>query len=53
MEFDSNNHSVFLLWYHLVLVVKYRKKVINDVRSNRLKEIFENIAPNYHITLQE
>ncbi|MEB9830741.1 IS200/IS605 family transposase, partial [Bacillus cereus] len=23
MKLDSNNHSVFLLYYHLVLVVKY------------------------------
>ncbi|MEQ2421305.1 IS200/IS605 family transposase, partial [Megasphaera sp. CLA-AA-H81] len=27
MKLDSNNHSVFLLYYHLVLVVKYRRKV--------------------------
>jgi len=53
MELDSNNHSVFLLHYHLILVVKYRRKVINDERSNRLKEIFESIQPNYNITLQE
>jgi putative transposase len=26
--FDSNNHSVFSLNHHLVLVVKYRRKVI-------------------------
>ena len=25
MELDNNNHSVFLLYYHLVLVVKYRR----------------------------
>ncbi|MBM6822471.1 IS200/IS605 family transposase, partial [Fusobacterium mortiferum] len=25
MELDSNCHSVFLLYYHLVLVVKYRR----------------------------
>ncbi|MDC3415212.1 IS200/IS605 family transposase, partial [Aquibacillus sp. 3ASR75-11] len=24
MKLDSNNHSVFLMYYHLVLVVKYR-----------------------------
>ncbi|MGG4397927.1 IS200/IS605 family transposase [Paenibacillus thiaminolyticus] len=30
MELDNNNHSVFLLYYHLVLVVKYRRKVIDD-----------------------
>jgi putative transposase len=30
MELDNNNHSVFLMYYHLVLVVKYRRKVIDD-----------------------
>jgi len=53
VELDNNNHSVFLLYYHLVLVVKYRRKVIDDIVSNRLKEIFEYIAPNYNIALQE
>lgn len=53
MKLDNNNHSVFLLHYHLVIVVKYRKKVIDDVVSNRLKEIFEYISPNYNITLEE
>lgn len=39
--------------YHLVLVTKYRRKVIDDIISNRLKEIFEKIQDNYNITLQE
>ena len=30
MNFDTNNHSVFSLNYHLIMVVKYRRKVIND-----------------------
>jgi putative transposase len=42
--YDTNNHSVFLLQYHLILVIKYRKKVIDDEIANRLKEIFEYIA---------
>jgi len=53
MKLDNNNHSVFLLHYHLVLVVKYRRKVLNDTISERLREIFENIAPNYNITVEE
>ena len=53
MELDNNNHSVFLLHYHLVLVVKYRRKVLNNTISDRLKEIFESIAPNYNVTLEE
>ncbi len=53
MDLDTNNHSVFLLNYHLVLVIKYRRKVINDEISNRLKEIFEYICPKYNIVLAE
>ena len=53
MKLDDNNHSVFLMYYHLVLVVKYRRKVIDKDISNRLKEIFEYISPNYNITIVE
>lgn len=53
MNLDNNNHSVFLLNYHLILVVKYRKKIINDTISNRLKEIFDKISPSYNITVME
>lgn len=53
MKLGSNAHSVFLLNYHLVLVVKYRRKVFDDDISTRAKEIFERIAPNYNISLQE
>lgn len=50
---DHNNHSVFLMYYHLVLVVKYRKKVIDSEISNKLKEVFERVQSNYNIVLQE
>lgn len=50
---ETNNHSVFLLYYHLVMVVKYRRQVLTDEVSERAKEIFENIASSYHITLEE
>ena len=53
MIFDNNNHSVFLLHYHLIMCIKYRNKVINDTISDRLKEIFERIAPDYNITIEE
>lgn len=53
MKLDNNNHSVFLMHYHLILVVKYRRKVINEEISNSLREIFERIQPKYNITLQE
>lgn len=53
MVLESNNHSVFSLNYHLVLVVKYRRRVINDTISHRLREIFESIQPSYNITVRE
>lgn len=41
------------MYDHLILVVKYRRKVIDDAISDRLREIFEYIQPNDNITLQE
>lgn len=53
MELDSNNHSVFLLYYHLVLVVKYRRKVFDDTISDYAKDMFVRFSKNYNITLVE
>ncbi len=53
MDLDSNNHSVFSLHYHLILVIKYRRQVLNNDISTRLKEIFEYISPNYNLILEE
>lgn len=50
---ESNNHSVFSLNYHLVLVVKYRRRVLDESISARLREIFESIQTPYKITLVE
>lgn len=53
MELDTNNHSVFLLYYHLILVVKYRRKVFSDQMSQYAKNIFIRISSSYNITLKE
>ena len=53
VDLETNLHSVFLLNYHLIMCVKYRNKVIDDVISERLKEIFSYIAPAYKITIVE
>mgnify|MGYP003295665493 CR=1 FL=1 len=53
MELMSNNHSVFILHYHLILVVKYRRKVINDEISRKLGIEFEKICTNYNIRLED
>ena len=53
LELHHNSHSVFLMYYHLVLVVKYRRKVIDDKISVRLREIFEYISTNYGLSVEE
>ena len=53
MELDNNNHSVFKLYYHLILVVKYRRKVFNKEISEYAKERFIEIGCNYNIYLEE
>ena len=52
-ELDHNAHSVFSLYYHLILVVKYRRDVFDDTVSDRAKEIFPYIAPRYGIEVDE
>ncbi|MET7018931.1 MULTISPECIES: IS200/IS605 family transposase [Bacillus] len=53
MKLDSNNHSVFSLYYHLVLVVKYRRNVFDDDMSDYAKDMFIRLSENYNITLVE
>ncbi|GAQ17149.1 transposase [Oceanobacillus picturae] len=53
MKLDSNNHSVFLMHYHLVLVVKYRRKVVDDTISDYAKDKFVSLCEKYNITLVE
>ena len=53
MKLDNNNHSVFAMYYHLILVVKYRKRVFDDSISDYARSIFEKIAPSYNISLLE
>ncbi|EOP48822.1 hypothetical protein IKQ_05449 [Bacillus cereus VDM053] len=53
MKLDNNNHSVFLLYYHLALVVKYRRNVFDDDISDYAKDMFVRLSENYNITLIE
>jgi len=53
-ELDSNNHSVFSLNYHLILVIKYRKKVLtNQKMLLRLREIAEYIGISHNVKIKE
>src|SRR5690625_1263707 len=53
MKLDSNNHSVFLMHYHLVLVVKYRREVFDDKVSDFAKDMFVRIGEKHNISLVE
>ena len=46
-------HSVYSLNYHLILVTKYRQKVITDDICEYLKELFIKIADNHGISIME
>ncbi|PTD93968.1 IS200/IS605 family transposase [archaeon SCG-AAA382B04] len=54
MRYDlkSSSHSVYSLNYHLILVVKYRRKIFtNQGIIDELKERTRNIAKNYDIQI--
>ena len=53
MILDTNSHSVFLLNYPFILVIKYRREVFEDAVSDRAKAIFERISPDYKIEVIE
>ena len=50
---ETNNHSVFNLHYHLIIVTKYRKKVITKQIEEELTTIFKRVGETYGIRLEE
>ena len=53
MKLDNNNHSVFKMYYHLILVVKYRRRVLNEEILDYLMDRFMFIGRNYNLHLEE
>lgn len=53
MKLDSNNHSVFKLFFHLVLVIKYRRNVLDDEIALYLQKRFVDIGEGFNIHLEE
>ena len=50
MELKRNCNAVYLLNYHLILVVKYRQKVFTDSKIiEKLKEILRNISKDFDV----
>lgn len=51
MVLRKSYHSVYSLNYHLILVAKYRQKVLTDDIYEYLKELFIKIADNHGISM--
>jgi hypothetical protein len=51
--YRKTQHSVYSITLHLVLVVKYRRDVINDTISNRIRELFETIGLSHDVEIIE
>jgi putative transposase len=52
-ELSSLHHCAFSLHYHLVLVTKYRRKVITKEMLERLGEIFDETLRKWECSLIE
>ena len=54
-EYISKNHSKFLIKYHVILVCKYRKKLLIGNIDSDMKRILSNIAElsNFSIEVME
>ena len=51
--YRKTQHSVYSITLHLVLVVKYRRNVIDDVIAERIKDIFELIGSTHGVEIIE
>jgi putative transposase len=53
MALRRGSHSVYDTQYHLVWAPKYRKRILTGVVAQRMKELLEEIAQAYDITIEE
>lgn len=54
-EFDKGAHNVHLLYYHLVIVTKYRQKILDTSAINRVISIFKGIGnlDEYNVVVEQ
>src|SRR6056297_2261214 len=50
MDYDRRNHSKYLILYHIILVTKYRKRILNLIN---IKSIFRDIERNSNFDIIE
>lgn len=52
-QLDSSSHSAYSLNYHLIFCVKYRRNVLTDNISKRLKDIIIGISKEFQVKIIE
>jgi len=54
-KFNKDDHRVYSLNYHMIFVVKYRKKIFVDENNiiNDIKNIMEKIAIDFNVNIIE
>ena len=52
-KYDNGMHSIYTLSYHLIIVTKYRARILDDEKLALVRETFERIAPHHGIVLEE
>lgn len=50
-NYYHGNKIVYSCQYHIIFVVKYRKPILNEIISNRAKEIFNQISKDYNFNI--
>src|SRR5271157_1426704 len=50
---DKGSHSVYAIQLHLVMCVKYRKKILTGLLDDRLKEIVNEMAEQFKVQIIE
>jgi putative transposase len=52
-QLNSSPHSVYSLNYHLIFCVKYRRKILTNQISIRLKDIVIGISKDFQVKIME
>lgn len=50
-DYNTKNHSKYLLKYHMIFVVKYRKRLLKTPISDDMKLILTNISKRYYFEI--
>ena len=53
LEYEKTSHSVFSLTYHLVICVKYRKKLVNNEIGSLICTVAKQVATTYSNSVLE